>query len=104
MKNIIAKFQCGSIVPAAEGYPTTAHLNAVYANSDGTINEENKSFSEATPCGTIEISISPNVPAHKFFRSNRYYYVRFERIPMTEQEIANDLYWKKQQEEKSKEK
>jgi len=102
MRNIIAKFQCGSIIPSTEGYPTTARLNAVYANSDGTINEENKSFSEATPSGYIEMSISPDVPAHKFFKSNRYYYVRFERIPMTEQEIANEKYWKEQQALKEK--
>lgn len=102
MRNIIAKFQCSSVMPAAEGYPTTARLNAVYANSDGSTNEENKSFSDATPCGYIEMSISPDVPAHKFFKNNRYYYVRFERIPMTEQEIEQEAYWKKQQEDKEK--
>lgn len=87
MRTIVSKFQCHGVMPAADGYPTVARLNAVYANSDGTINEENKSFSDATPSGHIEMAISQNVPAHKFFTNNRYYKVTFELIPMTEQEI-----------------
>ncbi len=102
MKNIIAKFQCHSVMPAGGGYPTVARLSAVYANPDGSENEENKAFSEATPNGHIELHISPDVPAHKFFRNNRYYYVRFERIPMTEQEIENAKYWEEQKKLKEK--
>lgn len=94
MRTIVSKFQCWGVEPAAEGYPTTAKLQAVYANSDGTINEENKSFSEATPSGSIEMCIAQKVPAHKFFTPNRYYKVTFERIPMTDQEIENEKAWK----------
>jgi hypothetical protein len=94
MRKIISKFQCNGIIPAAEGYPTTANLNAVYANSDGSINEENASFSQATPSGNISICIDPNAKAHKFFTNGRYYYVTFELIPMTEQEIETDRVMK----------
>lgn len=93
MKKIIAKFQCNSVIQATEGYPATARLSAVYANADGTENEENKSFSDATPSGYIEISISPDAPAHKFFRPQRYYYLEFTRIPMTEAEIEQQKAW-----------
>jgi hypothetical protein len=94
MRKIVSKFQCFGVEPAEQGYPTTARLNAVYANSDGTVNEENKSFSEATPSGNIEMQISQKVPAHKFFTPNRYYKVTFELLPMTEQEIENEKVYK----------
>jgi len=77
-------------MPATQNYDAVAHLSAVYANSDGTVNAENKSFSDATPSGTVQISISKDVPAHKFFRQGRFYYLDFTRIPMTEQEIENE--------------
>ena len=88
MRKIISKFQCNSLIAANDNYPTLARLNAVYANSDGTTNQENASFSEATPNGNIDISISKNAPAHKFFTNGRYYYLTFELIPMTDSEIA----------------
>jgi hypothetical protein len=102
MKKIRAKFECNSVILATEHYDAVAHLSAVYANSDGTVNEENKSFSAATPGGNVQISISKDVPAHKFFRAGRYYYLDFTRIPMTEQEVANDLYWHQQEKLKLK--
>lgn len=87
MRKIISKFQCHGVVPSTDGYPTSVNLNAVYANSDGTINQENASFSQATPSGQISIQIDPKAKAHKFFTNNRYYYVTFELIPMTPQEL-----------------
>lgn len=99
MRKIRAKFQCTAVIPAIGNYDAQAHLTAVYANSDGSVNAENKSFSEATPSGSIQIGISKDVPAHKFFTAGRYYYLDFTRIPMTEQEIANAEYWKKHEAE-----
>lgn len=96
MRKIRAKFECTCVVPATENYDAVAHLSAVYANSDGSVNAENKSFSDATPSGTLQISISKDVPAHKYFRAGRYYYLDFTRIPMTEQEIANAKFWEEQ--------
>ena len=96
MRKIRAKFQCNSVIPATEYYDAVAHLSAVYANSDGSVNAENKSFSNATPGGTLQISISKDVPAHKFFTTGRYYYLDFTRIPMTEQEKATAKYWEEQ--------
>ena len=87
MKTIRAKFECNAVIPATENYDTVVHLNAVYANSDGNVNEENQSFSNATPSGQLTISISKDVPAHKYFIQGRFYYLDFTRIPMTEQEI-----------------
>ena len=97
MRKIRAKFQCTSVIPATENYDAVAHLSAVYANSDGSVNAENKSFSDATPSGYLQISISKDVPAHKFFTAGRYYYLDFTRIPMSEQEKANAKYWKEHQ-------
>lgn len=90
MRKIRAKFQCNTVIPATENYAAVAYLSAVYANSDGTVNAENKSFSDSTPSGTLQISISKDVPAHKYFRPGRYYYLDFTRIPMTEQELETD--------------
>lgn len=108
MRKIISKFQCHGLEPAMENYPTIARLSAVYANSDGTENEENKQFSEATPSGNIDLAISQGFKAHKFFTQGRYYYVTFELIPLTEKELEWDKvskmspekqkeYWEKNQ-------
>lgn len=84
MKRIRAKFECTQVIPAHGGYETMAHLSAVIGNKDGSDNEENKSFSSATPYGQITIGISPDVPAHKFFRVGREYYLDFTRVPLAE--------------------
>ena len=84
MKKIRAKFKCQRVVPADEknGYPTHASLYAIHENEDGSECEENKSFSELTPAGNVEIMISPKTPAHKYFREGREYYLDFTRIPL----------------------
>ena len=98
MREILSKFECNGVTPSAEGYPTIARLNAVYANSDGSENQENKVFSDLTPSGNIEICIDPKAKAHKFFTQGRFYYVRFELIPQTTQEIENQKAFEKYQE------
>tara|TARA_R110000772_G_scaffold35637_4_gene85777 strand:+ start:9908 stop:10171 length:264 start_codon:yes stop_codon:yes gene_type:complete len=87
MRTIRAKFECSHIEKAPEGYDYdgTAYLTAVYANKDGSVNEENKSFSEATPSGNLQITISKNVPASKFFQPNREYYLDFTKIPQDQE-------------------
>ncbi len=101
MKHIRAKFQCNTVIPATENYDAVAYLNAVTCNSDGSYpNKENESFSNSTPSGQITSSISKDVPAHKYFKPGRYYYLDFTQIPLTEQEIANALLWEKSQKEK----
>lgn len=100
MRNIRAKFRCDTVVPATENYDAVAYLSAVYADPNGEVNAENKSFSDATPSGQLTISISKDVPAHKYFRTGRHYYLDFTRIPMTKQEIEQKKYWDKLEEEK----
>lgn len=84
MKSIRAKFVCTHIQASPPGfdYDPVAHLSAVVSNNDGTTNEENKSFSDATPSGNITISISKDVPASKFFKEGREYYLDFTRVPL----------------------
>jgi hypothetical protein len=82
MRSIRAKFQCTTVIPPTQDYDAVAYLSAVYANDDGTVNEENQSFSSATPSGQITISISKDVPASKFFKPGRSYYLDFTKIPI----------------------
>lgn len=82
MKKCRAKFYCNHVIPAVHGYDAKAFLNPVVQNSDGSDCLENKSFSDATPGGQLEIVISKNVPAHKFFQYGREYYLDFTRIPL----------------------
>jgi len=88
MQKIRAKFECTHIEKAPEGYDYdgTAYLTAVIANRDGSDNAENKSFSDCTPSGNMQITISKDVPASKFFRANREYYLDFTKIPLEEVE------------------
>lgn len=78
MRTIRAKFTCSHVIPAIQGYPTRAYLHPVHDNGC----EENKTFNTATPSGHLEIDISEDAPAHKFFRPGRDYYLDFTKIPM----------------------
>lgn len=80
MKKIRAKFKCSHIIPAVQGYDSKAYLHPVY----DTDCEENKSFNSATPAGNLEIVISKDVPASKFFKEGREYYLDFIRVPKEE--------------------
>jgi len=85
MRSIRAKFVCTHVIPAVHGYDAKAFLMPVITNQeDGTYNEENKSFSDSTPSGNLEIVISKDVPASKFFKHGREYYLDFTKIPLKE--------------------
>jgi len=100
MLKIRAKFRCDTVIPATEDYDAVAYLSAVYSDPNGEVNEENKSFSDATPSGQLTISISKEVPAHKYFRQGRHYYLDFTRIPMTEEEKEQKKNWDNYNKEK----
>ena len=76
MSNTVrAKFTCNAKIPAYGS--TTVFFNAVYSNRDGTRAEENKVFSDATPSGSISISIADGKPAVDAFEIGKSYYVDF---------------------------
>lgn len=86
MQHCRAKFVCSHVVPAVQGYPTRAYLYPVL--DDGC--EENKTFNTATPSGHLEIDISEDAPAHKYFIPQREYYVDFTRIPLEQEESKSN--------------
>lgn len=65
-----AKFVCGTKVP--NGDTTTVHLYAVYSNAPDS---ENKAFSDATPAGTLQLTIQNAKPALAAFDYGKYYYI-----------------------------
>lgn len=72
-----AKFTCGRIEDTTYkgGGSRKIYLNAVYGNS-----EENKSFSNATPSGILELVIDKETPAYEFFVPGNDYYLTFEAV------------------------
>lgn len=84
MKSCRAKVVCTWVQKSPEGfdYDPVAHLTAVIYDENGNENEENKSFSNSTPSLNLTISVSKDVPASKFFKENREYYLDFTRIPL----------------------
>ena len=76
IKSVVARFECNSAIPPAEGNTTTrTDFNAVY-NSNGV----NASFSKATPWGQIVMGIDQSTPAHTFFKRGKTYKVTFEEV------------------------
>lgn len=75
MSTVRAKFTANAIIPGTT--QSTVFLNAVYSNKDGSRNEENKAFSDATPAGMIQISIANDKPALQVFETGKSYYVDF---------------------------
>lgn len=71
MKNVIAKFVCTSNEPK-DGEQHEVKFSAVMNGS-----EENKSFSRWTPCANLEMWISDETPAGKFFEVGKEYYLNF---------------------------
>lgn len=71
-----AKFQCHSKIPLSDGGVTVC-MSAVYSNKDGSQNEENKVFSEATPSGHFSMHIAAGKPAAGAFVQGQSYYVDF---------------------------
>ena len=71
---LTAKFRCTSVEDF--GAQQRARLSAV--SDDST--PENLRFAEATPSGTLELTID-NPSAHGYFRPGESYYLRFEKVP-----------------------
>jgi len=72
--NIRAKMQCESVTQQSEGenkYAEQVKLRAVYG--DG---EENKTYADATPSATVDMTIS-NKGAWGAFEQGKEYYVDF---------------------------
>ncbi len=78
MKQVKSKFICDSVNHLAYGHRTTsakqAKLSAVYA---GDKNAEDNQFSNATPCGAIDITVT-NPDTMDFIQPGKKYYVYFE--------------------------
>lgn len=66
-----AKFQCSAVIPNPWG-SVTVHMHAVYGNGTG-----NEDFTKATPCGNLNMVISDDVPASKFFSQGKNYFLDF---------------------------
>jgi len=73
MKTIRAKFECTTI--QSKDWGEEVRLYAVHGNDDKD-NEENNQFSEATPSGNLEMTIS-NPAAKGFFKEGKDYYLDF---------------------------
>ena len=76
--NVIAKMVCESVVE--DGAPDNKYaeqvtLNAVYGDS-----EENKSYADATPNASVQMTIN-NKAAWGSFSPGKDYYVKFEEAP-----------------------
>lgn len=77
-----AKFYVAGVFRTAEG-PTKVNLLPVVSGSD-----ENRSFWEATPSGSIELYISAGRPAADVFHAGEEYYVDF--IPAEEGQVEQE--------------
>lgn len=71
--NVIAKFKCTSI----EDKEGDQKLMTASAVMDGS--EENKSFSRWTPAGNLEMWISNETDAMKFFVEGEEFYLNFSK-------------------------
>lgn len=74
MKKVRAKFSCNKVSNFPNGYKE-AELNAVHSESG-----ENADFANATPSGSLTISISPDVPANNYFTPGKDYYLDFTEV------------------------
>lgn len=81
--SVKAKFKCNKVEPYSyDGGKTVAGKNismaAVIAyNGDGTRSDENESWSQATPSGTLNMHIS-NPAAFEQFEEGKEYYLTFD--------------------------
>lgn len=67
-----AKFVCNAKIPSYG--TTTVQFHAVYSSDP---NSENKAFTDATPSGSLSISISDDKPALALFEQGKAYYLDF---------------------------
>lgn len=70
---IKAKFHCNSITD--NGFNKSANLTAVYGKEG-----ENADFANATPCGTLQMTIDKDTKAAEFFEPQKDYYLYFEAV------------------------
>lgn len=70
MKSVRAKFKVESITKSS--YGTSVKMHPVHSGS-----EENKSFSDYTPAGNIDMLISPGKPAAEMFEVGKEFYIDF---------------------------
>ena len=71
MKTVRAKFAVSYIAKQPDG-SAVVNMTAVTSGC-----EENKSFSEYTPSGSIQMTISNGKPAQELFEPGKEYYVDF---------------------------
>lgn len=74
-----AKFQCESVTKHAWG-SEQVKLHAVCAAPGEKLNEEDASFSKATPNGNLEMHID-NPGVQGFFKPGQSYYLDFSEAP-----------------------
>ena len=67
-----AKFACNAKIPSFG--TTTVQFHAVYSSDP---NSENKAFTDATPSGSLSISIANDKPALALFEQGKSYYLDF---------------------------
>lgn len=72
--SVISKFKCTAVSTPGESGSVQVELNAI----TGTKSEENKAFWQATPSGSISLSIT-NPDAFNQFEAGEEYYVTFEK-------------------------
>lgn len=73
--NIRAKFRCMGVEKTWDGVEIV-RFQAVYANKNHSICEENKSFWDATPSGELTFRIT-NPVSHGLAENGEYYYLDF---------------------------
>lgn len=78
-----AKFKCNSVTKYESG-SVTAYLKPVTGGS-----EENKSFWNYSPGGSLELNIT-NPNAVGFFQPGKQYYLDFTAVELDEQISSND--------------
>ncbi len=71
-KTIRSKFRCNYINEFEDN--KTAHLHAVY---EGT---ENKQWADATPGGSLQITLSKDKSAKDFFEQGKDYFLDFTEV------------------------
>jgi hypothetical protein len=79
-----AKFQCNGVSPVKtnsgdDSFGYNINFNAVYNDSNGQQNEENKKYWKMTPAGNISM-YTVNENAAKEFKQGKYYYIDFTEV------------------------
>lgn len=74
MNTVRAKFTCSSLIPNPWGTSKVVHFHAVYGTEG-----ENASYSKATPCGNLSMTIDNDTPAADYFEQGKSYYLTFEK-------------------------